>query len=70
MTSSTGVQWRVQTRKSKAHKWVNKGLFETRDAARLSARLHRSCYCYEGAARVEPRGFGNTRIVRYVRGEK
>lgn len=79
MTSSTKIQWRVQVRKSRAHKWVSKGLFETRAMARISAMTERGGGEYikiEGSrctyCRVDHDGygFGNTRVVRYVKGEK
>lgn len=66
MTAATKVQWRVQVRKSRAHKWVNKsGLFETRDAAREEAACLRV-----GIVPGSGYGFGNTRIRRYVKGSK
>lgn len=37
MSKNLKKQWRVQVRKSRAHKWVNKGLFETRSVARGQA---------------------------------
>lgn len=61
---STKVLWRVQVRKSRAHKWVNKGQWETRSGARGSARVFRD---------IEPcgdrygYGFGNTRVLRVVK---
>lgn len=56
---STKVLWRVQV-KSSTGLWKNKsGLFETRQSAREACAVHRHYY-----------GFGNTRVVRYVRGEK
>lgn len=57
MTASTKVQWRVQVRKSAAHKWKNKGLFETRSTARHDALVKRAEF-----------GMRNTRVVR--RGEE
>jgi len=72
MTASTKIQWRVQVRKSRAHKWVNKGLFETRQVARDAASLFRdsSTVTDTGNSRswVPPYRFGNTRVVRYVKG--
>lgn len=53
---STKVLWQVQVRKSRAHKWVNKGRFETRRNARLSAETWRDWA-----------GFGNTRVVRVAK---
>ena len=63
--SSTKVQWRVQVRKSRAHKWVNKGLFETRRGAR-----HEAFLCREGMGNRPYYRFGNTRVVRYEKGAK
>ena len=65
-TNSMLIRWRVQVRRSRAHKWVNKGLFETRERAREQAvymREGRSCRGF-----VVPNtglGFGNTRVVRH-----
>lgn len=59
-TSSTKVQWRVQVRKSRADKWSNAGLFETRAAARQDAYYMRECH-------IDGVGAGNTRVVRYVK---
>ena len=61
---STQVRWRVQVRKSRAHKWVNKGLFETRDDAREETWWWREQDCYG-----PPVGFGNTRVVRHISGK-
>ena len=58
MTAATKVQWRVQTRKSRKHAWKNaSGLYETRSAARFWCECDRARF-----------GFGNTRVVRYVKG--
>jgi hypothetical protein len=66
--TSTKVQWRVQVRKSRAHKWVNKGLFETRDSARYEAMALRIGW---SANHWDPAyGFGNTRVQRYEKGAK
>ena len=60
MSKNLKTQWRVQVRKSSAHKWVNKGLFETRFSARyVAVWVYREWY-----------GFGNTRVVKYVKGSK
>lgn len=56
MSKNLKTQWRVQVRKSRAHKWVNKGLFETRDSARWHASTGWRDLC----------GFGNTRVIKYV----
>lgn len=66
---STKIRWRVQIRKSRAHKWVNKGLFEVRDEARTIAFMYRECVTWKDGAAVQPSGFGNTRVVRYQKGE-
>lgn len=59
---STKVLWQVQVRKSRAHKWVNKGRFETRENARAAAAWLRG---EPGWGAVY--GFGNTRVVRVVK---
>lgn len=66
---STKVKWRVQVRKSRAHKWVNKGLFETRSAARTEAAEFRyeRTYFHSGFCQDLCYGFGNTRVVRHVK---
>ena len=65
MTASTKIQWRVQVRKSRAHKWVNKGLFETRSVARGRASSLREQWA-DGPCSGQI--YGNTRVVRYVKG--
>ena len=68
-TDSTKVLWQVQVRKSRLHKWTNKGRFEKRDNARVAA------YClrvwgvsgYGASTAAEGYGFGNTRVVRVVK---
>lgn len=67
MTASTKIQWRVQVRKSRAHKWVNKDLFETRATAREDAAEKRE-WDYNPGQGWHGYGFGNTRVVRYVKG--
>lgn len=61
---STKVKWRVQVRRSRAHKWHDKGLFETRERAREEARWWRYGY-------VDPSfmGIGNQRVVRHISGK-
>lgn len=77
--TSTKILWRVQVRKSRAHKWVNKGLYEVRSMARIAAHAERKggesiqitgAGCHYYRADHGGYGFGNTRVVRYVRGEK
>lgn len=54
----TRIVWQVQARKSRAHKWTNKGRFETRSNAREAAIDQREFQFLHGL------GFGNTRVVR------
>ena len=67
---STRVLWRVQVRKSRKHKWVAKGTFETRKDAREKCAELRGEYnsvwqCYVSDYAL---GFGNTRVVRVEKG--
>lgn len=69
--SSTSKQWRVQV-KAKTGRWINKGLFETRDAARDQAYMLR-VWGPDGVkdgvmAVMKGVGFGNTRVIPYVKG--
>ena len=57
--NSTKIQWRVEARESRTKKWIRKGLFETRANARLQCEVFREWV-----------GFGNTRVVKYVKGQK
>ena len=59
MSKNLNTQWRVERRLSRKHKWVKAGLFETRTAARFVAASLRVML-----------GFGNTRVVKYVKGAK
>ena len=72
MSKNLKTQWRVQVRKSRAHKWVNKGLFETRRNARNLAYVHRMFTVVSRTATlvVCGYGFGNTRVIKYVKGAK
>lgn len=64
-TNSMLIRWRVQVRKSRAHKWVNKsGLFETRSMARQEAAYQRTCGISCGVD-CTGYGFGNTRVLRH-----
>lgn len=65
---STKIRWRVQVRKSRAHKWVNKGLFETRSSARIRAMYLRDYSILQELGAYGMYGFGNTRVVPYVKG--
>lgn len=58
MTShkDTRIVWQVQSRASSKHKWVNRGRFEVRSAARTRATELR---VWRGLG-----GWGNTRVVR------
>ena len=65
MSKATDTQWRVQVRKSRKHAWRFKGLYETREAARICAwhyRVYGEDAMEPGAAGY---GFGNTRVVKY-----
>lgn len=69
MSKNLKKQWRVQVRKSRAHKWVNKGLYETRGSAREQAAYLREGRMRNGKRMLETAfGFGNTRVVPYVKG--
>lgn len=60
MSKNLNTQWRVQVRFSRAHGWKNRtGLYETRSTARAEAAEWRDVY-----------GFGNTRVVKYVKAAK
>lgn len=70
-TDNTKTLWRVQVRKSRKHKWQNKGLFETREAARKEATYQRVLFARFSSEMVNiGYGFGNTRVVKHIRGEK
>ena len=71
MSKNLNTQWRVQVRKSRAHKWVNGGLYETRAVARFHAAWLREGYFWgDGKKVVGGYGFGNTRVVKFVKGSK
>ncbi len=53
--ASTAIQWRVQWKKKREHKWRNGGLYETRANARYRTSVLRERDCLL------------TRIVRYER---
>ncbi len=53
--SNIDKQWRVQV-KGVNGEWRSKGLFETRERARLAAQILRPGF-----------GFGNTRVIPYVK---
>lgn len=68
--ASTAIQSRVQVRKSRKHAWRNKGLFETRERARMAATILRGWDVdgkYWKGESADGYGFGNTRVVRYER---
>jgi hypothetical protein len=67
---STKVMWRVQVRKSRQHKWTSKGLYETRESARDAAGTYRMFGTRQSEAWIPRYGFGNTRVLKYIRGEK
>jgi len=66
MSKNLKTQWRVEWRLSRKHKWRKGGLFETRSAARDKAWILRGDYVGGGYV-VEGVGFGNTRVVRYIK---
>lgn len=68
-TDNTKTLWRVQVRVNRNFKWKNKGLYETREAARYEAAWLRE-YRSVGEYYELGYGFGNTRVVRHIRGEK
>lgn len=70
--SNTRKQWRVQV-KAKTGNWINKGLYETRKDARARCRDLRGEMRLHGGGLIYTRGaygFGNTRVVRYIKGVK
>lgn len=69
MSKNLNTQWRVERRLSRKHKWVKAGLFETRFDARERAFYMRFPH-WVGDKLVEGYGFGNTRVVKYVRSGK
>lgn len=64
---STKVLWLVQIRRSRNHKWVNKGTFETREVARAKAERFRIGWYWQDLHDGTVVGFGNTRVVRHER---
>lgn len=62
---STRILWRVQVRKSRLHKWVNKGTFETRESARAEAWRRR--VWGDSLGWSNGYGYGNTRVLRVER---
>lgn len=72
-TDSTKKLWRVQVRIGRGRAWKNKGLYETRADARYVATILRN---FPDMSSISPifegmgYGFGNTRILRHIRGEK
>jgi len=69
---STKILWRVQVRKSRAHKWRNYATYETRSVARVTSVYLRGLHADAKAADYANPGygFGNTRVVRVERGGK
>lgn len=70
MSKNLKKQWRVQVRRSRKHAWRNKGLFETRSAARTNAWMYREVNGGSVGIDRQPVGFGNTRVVGYSKGQK
>jgi len=69
-TDSTKVMWRVQVRNSRSEKWRTHGQYETRETARHVAAVYRAGMSGKRKTLIPPLGFGNTRVVRHIRGEK
>ena len=68
MSKNLKTQWRVQVRRSRNHAWRNKGLFETRNAARTNAWMYREINGGSAGVDRRPVGFGNTRVIKYMKG--
>jgi len=62
-TDSTKLKWRVQWRITRENKWVNAGLFETREDARYEAACLRDGYVNDDGLH-DGVGFGNARVIR------
>lgn len=77
-TDNTKTLWQVQVRMVRGGKWLNKGQFETRKAARSRADALRYVHHHrfindDDSLQIEGvpgYGFGNTRVIRHIRGEK
>lgn len=71
-TDSAVVKWKVQFRKGRGLKWHTRaGTFERRKDARHVAWLMRAGYFSRLMNEdMHVYGFGNTRVVRHIRGEK
>lgn len=70
MSKNLNTQWRVEWRLSKKHKWRKGGLYETRSVAREKAAEVRDGEYVGGGFLTCGVGFGNTRVVKYVKGTK
>lgn len=69
MTAATDKQWRIQYRKNRTSPWkVRPGLFETREVARGHAAEMR--WFGSVTPHGKPCGFGNTRVIPYVKAVK
>lgn len=70
---STEILWQIQFRTGRDRPWRNRaGLFETRMHAREVAKILRD-WTYTGAGEMPANhgyGFGNTRVIKYVKGRK
>lgn len=72
MSKSLKTQWRVEVRSDRNCPWRKHAIYETRSVARTSAAQLRS-RIYGGFGKYLPDsgyGFGNTRVVKYVRAGK
>jgi hypothetical protein len=65
---STQIKWRVET-KAKTGRWVKRGLYETRSAARMAARVLRNGLEVKGVQHFDGYGFGRVRVVRHISGK-
>lgn len=64
------VFWQVQTRATKADKWVEKATFETRASAQRAAKVYLLTMNMGAIAKDKASGQGSTRIVRVVKEKK
>lgn len=62
MSKNLKIQWRVEWRLSRKHKWRKAGLFETRAVARYESILLRRFGNFGAGF-----GFGNTRVTKYIK---
>jgi hypothetical protein len=71
MSKNLKKHWRVEVRVFRGGVWRrHSGLFETRRDARARAVLLRDHHLIGGGVLHRGYGFGNTRVVPYVKGQK